>query len=335
MKPRFHKSRVMEGGGEAEGKDDDGDDDDDDDYDDDDDDVSAYNLRKVSAAALDNLAKMFGSDILPFFIPFLNPMFSSPDWRIQEASILALGAIADGCLESITDELPPLFGYLLNNMLCHPRPLIRAITTWTIGKYSSWILREPTKEVLPAVVEGLLQRVLDHNKKVQEDACSNLAILEEEAGRQLIPFLKPMLQVFEKAFAIYQKKNMIHLLDVVGSLAESVGDGNAYLMCPPLVSIISQFALTCCSFSIILVMNNEVLIGIIIPPLIKLWNSLGDDDSSLTSLFECLTSIAISMGPGFMGMAPGLYDRCIRVIEGTLLLSFSDSSGDVDKEVCK
>lgn len=39
-------------------------------------------------------------------------------------------------------------------------------------------------------MQGLLAGVLDHNKCVQEAACSGLATLEEEAGLELAPKLQ-------------------------------------------------------------------------------------------------------------------------------------------------
>lgn len=39
-------------------------------------------------------------------------------------------------------------------------------------------------------MQGLLKRVLDRNKLVQEAACSALATLEEEAGPDLLPRLQ-------------------------------------------------------------------------------------------------------------------------------------------------
>ena len=39
-------------------------------------------------------------------------------------------------------------------------------------------------------LQGLLKRVLDKNKLVQEAACSALATLEEEAGADLLPRLQ-------------------------------------------------------------------------------------------------------------------------------------------------
>ena len=46
------------------------------------------------------------------------------------------------------------------------------------------------QQQLSAVLDGLLARVLDHNKHVQEAACSALATLEEEAGPELLPRLE-------------------------------------------------------------------------------------------------------------------------------------------------
>ena len=44
-------------------------------------------------------------------------------------------------------------------------------------------------------MQELLKRVLDHDKKVQEAACSAFATLEEDAEALLVPYLGPILQV--------------------------------------------------------------------------------------------------------------------------------------------
>ena len=69
----------------------------------------------------------------------------------------------------------------------------------------------------------LLQRVLDHNKRVQEAACSAFATLEEEACAELVPYLGYILQTLVFAFSKYQKKNLLILYDAIGTLADSVG----------------------------------------------------------------------------------------------------------------
>ena len=77
----------------------------------------------------------------------------------------------------------------------------------------SWVNDETNKPngvatMLQPLLEVLLQRVMDKNKKVQEYACSCFAVLcEEVSDRQtgtspLVPFLQPILQ--QLMFA-YQK----------------------------------------------------------------------------------------------------------------------------------
>ncbi|RVX15912.1 Transportin-1 [Vitis vinifera] len=73
------------------------------------------------------------------------------------------------------------------------------------------------------VLLGLLQRVLDTNKRVQEAACSAFATLEEEAAEELTPHVAIILQHLLCAFGRYQKRNLRILYDAIGTLADAVG----------------------------------------------------------------------------------------------------------------
>ncbi|KAG9156389.1 hypothetical protein Leryth_009240 [Lithospermum erythrorhizon] len=89
LKPRFHSSRFR-GTEDAD--------------DDDDDIVNIWNLRKCSAAALDILSNVFGDEILPTLMPIVQANLSAPGdeaWKAREAAVLALGAIAEGCINGL------------------------------------------------------------------------------------------------------------------------------------------------------------------------------------------------------------------------------------------
>ena len=73
------------------------------------------------------------------------------------------------------------------------------------------------------MINELLQRILDHNKRVQEAACSAFATLEEEACGELVAYLNYILETLVFAFTKYQKKNLLILYDAIGTLADSVG----------------------------------------------------------------------------------------------------------------
>ncbi|KAG8829917.1 hypothetical protein FRC17_005777 [Serendipita sp. 399] len=266
----------------------------DDDYDDDEDMSTEWNLRKCAAAALDVMAVRFGNSLLQPLLPHLKEKLWSPDWKQRECGILALGALAEGCIDYMEPHLPTLIPFLVN-MLADAKPLVRSITCWTLGRYAGWYAQPQTDEqrsmfFIP-IMEGLLRMILDNNKRVQEAGCSAFATFEEEAGQALNPFLEPVLQNLVLAFDKYQQKNLLILYDAVGTLADAVGAG----------------------------MQNPALLQILMRPLEQKWSKLGDDDEDLVPLLECLTSVTIAAGPAFLNWAPIVYERCYRIIHTSLV----------------
>lgn len=294
IKPVFHRGKMgADHSRDGLPSDDGDDDDDDDDYDDDDDDDSLlqWNLRRCSAASLDNLANGYGNVILPELLPLLKERLSlQGPWPLVESGILALGAIADGCYSGITEHMPYLFPFLLQK-LDDPMPLVRSITCWTLSRYASWVVDQGDHELLKPLIEAMLQRILDPHKKVQEAACSAFCTLEEEAREELVPYLTPILQNLMFAFGKYQAKNLLILYDAIGTLADSIGDA----------------------------LNYPELIAILMPPLIAKWNHLDDHSREILPLFECLAPVAQALGTGFQEFALTVYARCERIISNELL----------------
>ena len=129
VKPRFHRSRSHHQSTNENM------DDDDDDGLDDDSSLSDWNLRKCSAAALDVLANVFLTELLPVLLPILKETLFHSEWEIKESGILALGAIAEGCMSGMIPHLAELVPYLVN-CLSEKKALVRSITCWTLSRYS-------------------------------------------------------------------------------------------------------------------------------------------------------------------------------------------------------
>lgn len=118
IKPRHYESKVhglehetTTNGERPAGSDDE----DDDDLLDEDEDMSTeWNLRKCAAAALDVLAVRFGNQLLQPLLPHLKEKLWSLDWKQKESGILALGALADGCIEDMQPHLSTLVPFLVN-----------------------------------------------------------------------------------------------------------------------------------------------------------------------------------------------------------------------------
>ncbi|CAH0561950.1 unnamed protein product [Brassicogethes aeneus] len=297
IRPRFHKSKTHTVKATLNSNNENGEKDDDDDGDDVDDDgsLSDWNLRKCSAAALDVLANVFRDDLLPILIPILKETLFHAEWDIKESGILALGAIAEGCMSGMISHLPELIPYLIN-CLNDKKALVRAITCWTLSRYAHWVVSQPHESYLKPLMTELLKRILDGNKRVQEAACSAFATLEEEACTELVPYLGFILETLVFAFSKYQHKNLLILYDAIGTLADSVGHH----------------------------LNKPDFINLLMPPLIHKWNVLKDEDKDLFPLLECLSSVATALQSGFLPYCEPVYCRCVSLVQHTLCLHMAN-----------
>ncbi|XP_073999052.1 transportin-1-like isoform X3 [Rhodnius prolixus] len=256
---------------------------------DDDSSLSDWNLRKCSAAALDVMANVFRDDLLPVLVPILKETLFHSEWDAKESGILALGAIAEGCMSGMIPHLRELIPYLIS-CLSDKKALVRAITCWTLSRYAHWVVTQPHELYLKPLMTELLKRILDPNKRVQEAACSAFATLEEEACTELVPYLGYILETLVFAFSKYQHKNLLILYDAIGTLADSVGHH----------------------------LNKPDYINLLMPPLIHKWNVLKDEDKDLFPLLECLSSVATALQNGFLPYCEPVYKRCVSLVEQTL-----------------
>ncbi|PHT97847.1 Transportin-1 [Capsicum chinense] len=289
IKPRFHSSRFH---GSEDGEDDD------------EDIVNVWNLRKCSAAALDILSNVFGDDILPTLMPIVQSKLSTTNdeaWKEREAAVLVLGAIAEGCINGLFPHLSEIISFLIP-LLDDKFPLIRSISCWTLSRFSKYIVQgtdhQEGREQFNKILMGLLRRVLDDNKRVQEAACSAFATLEEEAAEELAPCLEVILQHLMCAFGKYQRRNLRIVYDAIGTLADAVGGE----------------------------LNQPKYLEILMPPLIGKWQQLPNSDKDLFPLLECFTSIAQALGAGFAQFAHPVFQRCITIIQSQQLAKVDPAS---------
>ncbi|KIW99804.1 uncharacterized protein Z518_10732 [Rhinocladiella mackenziei CBS 650.93] len=269
---------------------------------DDDDPENAWSLRKCSAAALDVFAVNYHSAVFNIILPYLKENLSHQLWPKREAAVLALGAIAEGCMDVVSPHLPELVPFLIS-LLSDEEPVVRQITCWCLARYSEWAARLESQadkqQYFEPMMDGLLKRMLDQNKKVQEAGASSFASLEEKSGDKLKPYIEPILRQFTECFRRYKDKNMYILYDCLQTLADNVGSD----------------------------MAQPELVDLLMPVLIQRWNKIQDDSREMFPLLGCLGYIAMAYGDTFAQFAPPIFDRCIKIIYANLQQHMAFMSG--------
>ncbi|KAH7389795.1 armadillo-type protein [Pyrenochaeta sp. MPI-SDFR-AT-0127] len=251
-----------------------------------------WNLRKCSAAALDVLASVFHEAVFQATLPYLTNNLNHTEWPNRESAVLALGAIADGCMEVVEPHLPMLTPYLIT-LLQDPKPVVRQITCWSLGRYSGWASHlDPAgkQQFFEPMMDGILKKMLDTNKRVQEAAASAFANLEEKANTELREYCEVIVRQFVQCFAMYKDRNMFILYDCVQTLAEHVGPALA----------------------------RDDLVSLLMPALLQRWNKVSDQSREMFPLLECLSYVATALDHMFCPYAAGIFARCIKIIHRNL-----------------
>ena len=241
---------------------------------DDEDDVDFYgdwNFRKCCASCLDALSECFRNDLLPILLPLLQRCFVSTNWLEQEAGILALGAIADGCQQTITNYLNELIPFLIS-CSSHSQPLVISIALWTLSRFSSFICHsydtDPGSYFEPTL-SFMLQGLTHQQQKVQESACSALSVLSDDAAPILGHYKVPIMNAIVPCLQMYSKKNLMMLLDTLGALAYALQED----------------------------IRDQMILEAVIPPLLAYWQRLKMTDVLYLTLMDCLQHLYVAFGP--------------------------------------
>uniref|UniRef100_A0A2K5DCB3 Transportin-1 n=1 Tax=Aotus nancymaae TaxID=37293 RepID=A0A2K5DCB3_AOTNA len=131
---------------------------------------------------------------------------------------------------------------------------------------------------VPRLMTELPKCILDSNKRVQEAAC------------KLVPYLAYILDTLVFAFSKYQHKNLLIHYSAIGILTDSVGYHS----------------------------NKSEYIQMLMPPLIKTWDMLKDEDKDLFPLLECLSLVATTLQSGFLLYCEPVYQCCINLVQKIL-----------------
>ncbi len=186
-------------------------------------DIETYNkvwsLRKCSSKILEKFSVLWPNETLIFIQPLLEIEIQHKDWIIRERSILVLGTVGQGTKEFLKPNLQNLITYLLGE-LSNNNKLIRAITCWTLSRFSEFIVLDPQDALLKFYLLELLKRFLDPETIVQEAACHAFNILVTEYKEKLIPYLSDVFKIITNTFSNFKGESLLTLYDCIILLTE-------------------------------------------------------------------------------------------------------------------
>lgn len=243
-----------------------------------------WSVRRSCARALEKLASVFGSEMLNLLLPMLQEKLHSKNWAIRESAVLILGAVAVDCYDGMRPHLPRLIPFLIS-LLSDPHSSVRCISCWTLGRYASFSVTEPS--LLGQMFERILECTLDKNKKVQKAAISSLCVTVEVAEIPVIsPLLGPLLKMINTAFRRYQTRNFSVLCDLVATLANHAG---------------AELA-------------NPENVELLVPSLMVTWTRLPDNSPTLFPLLGCLCQVVRALRSACQEYTPSVYAGCVSII---------------------
>ena len=101
--------------------------------------------------------------LLPHVLPIVERYLADNDWRLREAAILALGAIADGCAEGLRPHVPGFLRLLLGKT-SDTQPNVRCNSCWALGRYAAFRVQDAAEEgdsAAGAEVEHIIRALLE------------------------------------------------------------------------------------------------------------------------------------------------------------------------------
>jgi transportin-1 len=183
-----------------------------------------WTLRKCSSKILDRLSNLFPLQVINTLIPFLENDLKSKEWAIKERSILCLGAVGKGSYAYLKATLQPLIKFLIGE-LSNSNKLVRAISCWTLSRFTEYVLFENRNQeagqLRKLYLQTLLKAFLDEETIVQEASMTAFIAAVNSKPEQVAPYLSEVLQVVNTVLFKFTGNSLLTLYEIIINLCEN------------------------------------------------------------------------------------------------------------------
>lgn len=272
--------------------------------------IGEFTIRRIAGQTMEKLGEIYRDEAFKVLQYKINEYLRHNDWKLKEAAILCIGALAEGCYEAIKPHLSFIILFLLQQ-ISDKEPLIKTISCWTLSRYTSFIIENATQSLpnsqdtlIKVYLREILKAVMDNSATVQESACSAFSNLVTKAAHMLLPFLFEVFQVFAMVFEHYKGSSLCNLYGAIASIFESLESGVA----------------------------DSKALELLLPRILQKFIDSPIDDRNLCTLIECIISITNSLGKAFVTSLPALFEKSLKIIHSYLLaLKHEDKKTEHEK----
>jgi len=218
--------------------------------------------------------------------------------KLRERIILALGAIGIGSYQYLKPHLNNLVVFLINE-INNNNKLIRAITLWTLSRFTRFILidnkADSANNLFKTYLSETLKRFDDNDPIVQEAACTSFSTMISVRKEILEPYLSEIFKVISSVFNKFQGGSMITLFDIISYMSEEYNDH----------------------------FKNPLITEDLLKVIIQKFYSLNNDDyKNIAPILDILCSLIKACGDLLKGFCSEFLNKSINIIH-TLVKSYN------------
>ncbi|KAK2158714.1 hypothetical protein LSH36_165g05027 [Paralvinella palmiformis] len=185
---------------------------------------SMSNVRNYAALGFENLCKIFQTEVIAIFKPFLERYLNSDDWLKVEASILGLGAFTQalGTPRDMKEVYPDIIPLLIEKY-SHPEPLVRSITCFTMQHFINLSMKG-VKDPLPKIIKGTLALLEDELYETRTMALRSIVAIVAYSEKDLTPYNTKIVDALIRAGTGLKGEALYSYYECVGHLFGRSGD---------------------------------------------------------------------------------------------------------------
>jgi len=168
------------------------------------DDIETDSNPVAGESSLDRFAcGLGGKAVLPHITATIPPMLQHTDWRFRHAALMAISAVAEGCVKQMEPMLESVIGTILP-FLQDPHPRVRHACCNALGQLATDFNIIFQKKFHATVMPGLLQVLATDaaHPRVQAHAAAALVNFCEECPPKILePYLEDLVNNLEAVLA--------------------------------------------------------------------------------------------------------------------------------------